>query len=140
MLYCVEVRVLSLVILKMIQKKSNIFIKDNTGAKKCQVISLYNKKYARSGDKALVSLKKVKITKKKKKIIIKKSDIQEILKIRSKINMKNIGGTYIKFYENSAILLNKKGDPMGTKIFGPLPAFLKKKKNFKIYMMSSYIL
>lgn len=123
----------------MIQMQTNLKVSDNTGVKKVQCIKVYTKKHAKIGDIILISVKKIK-PKYNKKYKISKGDMFKAILIRSKYNQKNYINNYISFNENSVILLNNQKKPLGTRILGPMPIFLRKLKFFKIITLSSIII
>lgn len=123
----------------MLQLQSKIQIKDNTGIKEGICIKILNKKNGQIGSLILISIKKIKfnILKKNK---FNKGDVIKGLIIQTKYPSKNNYQNYIKFYNNSAIILNNNNKPLGTKIFGLITSTFRKKKQFKILSLSSNIL
>ena len=94
-------------------------VADNTGAKKLQVIRVlggYKKRYARIGDIVTVTIKEA-----VPHGTVKKSDIVHVVIVRSKKETRRKDGTYIRFDENAAVIVDKKTkEPKGTRIFGPV--------------------
>ena len=121
----------------MLQKQTQLKIKDNRGVKKAQCIQVYNKKIGTVGDFVLVSVKQIQKKKKNSKISLIKGSLFKALIIGQKNFKANLLGTYTLFNENSAILLNNKNQPIGTRILGPIPMSLRFNKNFKIISIGS---
>ena len=125
----------------MIHIQTKLKIKDNTGVKIGQCIKIYKKPVGTIGDIILISVKNLRLNKnKRKKIKITKGNLLKALIIQTKYSVKNTIGNYIKFDNNSAIILNNQNKFMGTRILGPITSELKKKKQFKILYLSSNIL
>lgn len=126
----------------MISIQTKLKVSDNSGVKKVQCIKTYNKNSkGRLGDIILVSIKALKMkTKLKEKINIKKGNIFKALIIRTAYNEKNMPENFIKFNENSVILLNSTGQPIATRILGPVTRNLRKNKKIKILSISSNII
>lgn len=123
----------------MIHLETKIKIKDNTGVKIGQCIKIYKKKTGTIGDLILISVKNLRLNK-KKKIKINKGDLLKALIIQTKYSVKNTIGNYIKFDNNCAIILNNQNKPLGTRILGPITSEFRKKKQFKILSLASNIL
>lgn len=123
----------------MIHLETKLKIKDNTGVKIGQCIKIYKKKTGTIGDLILISVKNLRLNK-KKKIKINKGDLLKALIIQTKYSVKNTIGNYIKFDNNCAVILNNQNKLMGTRILGPITFEFRKKKQFKILSLSSYIL
>jgi large subunit ribosomal protein L14 len=123
----------------MIHLQTILKIGDNTGIKKGQCIKIFKQSKGTIGSIILISIKNLKLnTKKKTKFA--KGDIVRALIIRTKYATKNTIGNYIKFDENSIIILNNQDKPLGTKIFGSITSEFRKRKNFKILSLASNIL
>jgi large subunit ribosomal protein L14 len=123
----------------MIQQQTILKVSDNSGAKTVRCIKVlggFKKKQASLGDILVVSVQKLR-NKMKKNSKVKKKEIYKALIIRTKVYSKKKNGFYIKFQENSVTLINKQGNPVGTRIIGPLPKFLKKKQFQKFISISS---
>jgi large subunit ribosomal protein L14 len=123
----------------MIQTQTLLKVSDNSGAKiaKCiKVLGGFKKKYAKLGDIIIVSIQKLR-NKSKNTSKVKKGEVCKALIIRTKVKYFKKDGTQICFNENSITLLNKQENPIGTRIIGPIPKFLKKKKFQKILSLSS---
>lgn len=123
----------------MIQQQTILKVSDNSGAKtvKCiKVLGGFKKKNASLGDIIVVSVQKLR-NKLKKISKAKKKEIYRALIIRTKVYSKKKNGFSIKFQENSVALINKQGNPVGTRIIGPIPKLLKKKQFQKFISISS---
>jgi large subunit ribosomal protein L14 len=123
----------------MIQQQTILKVSDNSGAKtvKCiKVLGGFKKKNASLGDIIVISVQKLR-NKLKKISKAKKKEIYRALIIRTKVYSKKKNGFYIKFQENSVALINKQGNPVGTRIIGPIPKILKKKQFQKFISISS---
>ncbi|MER3329326.1 MAG: 50S ribosomal protein L14, partial [Candidatus Kapaibacterium sp.] len=102
----------------MIQEETNLAVADNSGAKKIRCIRVlggHGKKYARIGDIIVASVKSA---------IpnggIKKGEVVKAVIVRTAKEQRRSDGSYIRFDDNAAVILNQKGDPKGTRIFGPV--------------------
>jgi len=123
----------------MIQQQTILKVSDNSGAKtvKCiKVLGGFKKKYATLGDTIVVSIQKLR-NKFKKTSKVKKKEIYRALIIRTKVYSKKKDGFHILFKENSVVLMNSQGNPVGTRIIGPLPKKLKNKNFQKFISISS---
>nr|YP_008475365.1 ribosomal protein L14 [Achlya hypogyna]AGS55490.1 ribosomal protein L14 [Achlya hypogyna] len=123
----------------MIHIQTKLKIKDNTGVKIGQCIKIYKKVTGTIGDTILISVKNLRLNK-KKKIKIIKGDLLKALIIQTKYSVKNTTGNYIKFDNNCAVILNNQNKLMGTRILGPITSEFRKKKQFKILSLASNIL
>lgn len=115
----------------MIQHHTILKVSDNSGAKtvKCiKVLGGFKRKFAVIGDIIVTSIQQLR-NKSKKNLKVKKKEIYKALIIRTKTKTKKRDGSIISFKENSVVLLNKQDKPVGTRIIGPIPKFLKKKFN-----------
>jgi large subunit ribosomal protein L14 len=102
----------------MIQKFSVLEIADNSGAKKVMVINVTGstrKRFARIGDVVKVTVKKA-----VPGATVKKSEVLDAVVVRTRKEFRRVDGTYIRFGDNAAVILNKDGQPVGTRIFGPV--------------------
>ena len=118
----------------MIQQQTILKVADNSGAKtvKCiKVLGGFKKRYARLGDIIVVSVKELR-NKSKKTSKIFKGGVFHALVIKTKSNYKKKDGSEFFLKENSVTLINKQGNPVGTRILGPMPKTLKKKKIYEI--------
>lgn len=122
----------------MISVQTQLHIKDNTGIKKGQCIKVYKGKAAKTGDIILISVKKLR--KLKKEIKFKKGEVLKAMVIQTKYKTKSTIDNYIKFDENSVIILNNQLQPASTRITTPITNQLRKRKQFKILSLASNII
>jgi large subunit ribosomal protein L14 len=122
----------------MIQMRSILEVADNSGAKKLGCIKVLGgtrRKYATLGDIIIVSVKDALPNSK-----IKKGDVARAVIVRTRKEIKRLDGSYIKFDDNSAVLINPQGDPVGTRIFGPVARELRAKRFMKIISLAPEVL
>jgi large subunit ribosomal protein L14 len=122
----------------MINVNTKVKIVDNSGAKIGQCIKIYGGSkvnVASIGDTILVAIKEVRSPDK-----VKKGDISKAIVVRINTNVTRSNGLTIRLYENAVILINNKGEPLGTRIFGLIPAELRYKKQIKILSLATNII
>ena len=122
----------------MIQQQTILKVADNSGAKtvKCiKVLGGFKKRYARLGDIIVVSVQQLR-NKSKKTSKVLKGGVFRALVIRTKTQYIKKDGSSFALNENSVTLINKQGNPIGTRILGPIPKILKKKKFMKFVSLS----
>ena len=122
----------------MIQTESQLLVADNSGAKLIQCIKVIGgskRRYARIGDIIIVSIKDA-IPRSK----VKKGEVQRAVIVRTKKPLIREDGSSIKFDSNSAVLLDKSNEPIGTRIFGPVTRELRKKNMMKIVGLAPEVL
>jgi large subunit ribosomal protein L14 len=122
----------------MIQQQTILKVADNSGAKtvKCiKILGGFRKRYAKLGDIVVVSVQQLR-NKSKKTSKVLKGGIFWALVVRTKTQFKKRDGSFFLLSENSVTLLSKQGNPIGTRILGPLPKILKKKKFIKFVSLS----
>jgi large subunit ribosomal protein L14 len=122
----------------MIQTQTNLQAADNSGAKRLYCIRVLGgsrRRYARIGDVIIVSVKEA-IPHAK----VKKGDVMRAVVVRTTKELRRPDGTYIKFDDNSAVLINPNGEPIGTRIFGPVARELRAKKFMKIISLAPEVL
>ena len=122
----------------MIQTTSVLDVADNSGAKKLMCIKVLGgskRKYASIGDVIVVSVKEAIPNAK-----IKKGEVAKAVIVRTKKEISRNDGSYIRFDENSAVLINKDNEPVGTRIFGPVARELRAKKFMKIISLAPEVL
>lgn len=122
----------------MIQMQTRLDVADNSGAKKVQCIKVLGgskRKYASVGDIVVVSVKQAAPNGK-----IKKGQIARAVVVRTKKEIRRRDGSYIRFDNNSAVLLNKDNEPIGTRIFGPVARELRAKRFMKIVSLAPEVL
>lgn len=122
----------------MIQMRSLLEVADNSGAKSVMCIKVLGgtkHKYAGLGDVIVVSIKEA-IPEAK----VRKGDVKRAVIVRLKKETRRLDGTYIKFDENSAVLINEQGEPVGTRIFGPVARELRAKRFMKIVSLAPEVI
>lgn len=122
----------------MIQQQTILKVADNSGAKtvKCiKVLGGFKKRYANLGDIIVVSVQQLR-NKSKKTSKVLKGGVFRALVVRTKTQYKKKDGSSFALNENSVTLINKQGNPIGTRILGPIPKTLKKKKFMKFVSLS----
>ena len=122
----------------MIQMQSNLFVADNSGAKRIQCIKVLGGSKRRSasiGDIIVVSIKDA-IPRAK----VKKGDVYKAVIVRTSKDFKRNDGTSIRFDKNAAVLLDKQEEPIATRIFGPVTRELRSKKFMKIISLAPEVL
>ncbi len=121
----------------MIQERSILKVADNSGAKiiRCfRILGGSRKRYARLGEIFIASVQEAEPRKN-----IKKKDIVRAVLVRQRKAFRRVDGSYVKFDENAAVLVNVKKEPVATRIFGPIPRELKEKGFEKIVTMAEEI-
>jgi large subunit ribosomal protein L14 len=122
----------------MIQMQSVLDVADNSGAKKLlciKVIGGSKRKYASVGDVIVVSVKEAIPNGK-----VKKGTVARAVIVRTAKELRRRDGSYIRFDTNSAVLITKEGEPIGTRIFGPVARELRAKKYMKIVSLAPEVL
>ena len=122
----------------MIQTRSNLDVADNSGARRVQCIKVLGgskRKYASIGDIIVVSVKEAIPNAK-----VKKGDVMKAVVVRTAKEIGRADGTYIRFDNNSAVLIDNQREPVGTRIFGPVARELRAKKFMKIISLAPEVL
>jgi large subunit ribosomal protein L14 len=122
----------------MVQTTSTLDIADNSGAKKVMCIRVLGgtrRKYASLGDVIVVSIKEAIPNSK-----VKKGDVAKAVIVRTKKEVSRQDGSYIRFDSNSAVLVDKDNEPVGTRIFGPVARELRAKRFMKIISLAPEVL
>jgi len=122
----------------MIQMQTMLDVADNSGARKVgciKVLGSSKRKYASLGDVIVVSVKDAIPNAK-----IKKGEVVRAVVVRTKKGIRRVDGSYIKFDDNSAVLINPQNEPIGTRIFGPVARELRAKKFMKIISLAPEVL
>ncbi len=122
----------------MIQVESSLQVADNSGAKRVACIKVLGgskRRYATVGDIIVVSVKEA-IPHAK----VKKGEVMRAVIVRTAKEIRRPDGTYIKFDTNAAVLLTKQGEPVGTRIFGPVARELRAKNFMKIVSLAPEVL
>lgn len=123
---------------KMIQAESKVKIADNTGAKEIKCIKVLGgskRRYARIGDIFVATVKVA-----NPGGVVKKSEIVRAVLVRSKKQYRRPDGSYIRFDENAAVIIDNTNNPRGTRIFGPVARELREKNFMKIISLSPEVL
>ena len=118
----------------MIQQTTVLDVADNTGAKRVTCIKVLGgsrRRYAGLGDIIVVAVQEAIPTAK-----VKKGEVAKAVVVRTKREYRRYDGTYVKFDTNSAVLINPQGEPIGTRIFGPVARELRSKKFMKIVSLA----
>ena len=118
----------------MIQMQTKLKVADNSGAKTVfciKVLGGTRKKYASVGDLIVVSVREALPASK-----VKKGDVHRAVVVRTRKEIRRSDGSYIKFDNNSAVLLNPQHEPIGTRIFGPVARELRAKNFMKIISLA----
>lgn len=122
----------------MVQMQTSLDVADNSGAKRLSCIKVLGgtkRKYASLGDVIVVSVKEAIPNSK-----VKKGDVMRAVIVRTVKEVRRMDGSYIKFDDNSAVLINPQNDPVGTRIFGPVARELRAKKFMKIISLAPEVL
>ncbi len=122
----------------MIQMQSNLFVADNSGARKIQCIKVLGGSKRRSasiGDIIVVSIKDA-IPRAK----VKKGDVYKAVIVRTSKDFNRSDGSTIRFDKNAAVILDKQEEPIATRIFGPVTRELRSKKFMKIISLAPEVL
>jgi len=122
----------------MIQNETVLQVADNSGARRVTCIKVLGgskRRYARVGDVIVVAVKEV-ISGGK----VKKGEVQRAVVVRTAKEFRRPDGSSIRFDENAAVLLSKQGEPIGTRIFGPVTRELRAKGYMKIISLAPEVL
>lgn len=121
----------------MIQQMSRLVVADNTGAKQVMCIKVLGgtrRRYATVGDIITVSVKDA-----APRGTVRKKTIQRAVIIRVKKSVKRPDGSYVRFDDNAAIIVTKEGEPIGTRVFGPVARELREKGFQKIISLAAEV-
>jgi large subunit ribosomal protein L14 len=122
----------------MIQMQTNLDVADNSGARRVQCIKVLGgskRKYASIGDTIVVSVKEA-IPRGR----VKKGQVMKAVVVRTAKGVRRPDGSIIRFDRNAAVLVNPQGEPVGTRIFGPVTRELRAKKHMKIVSLAPEVL
>ncbi len=122
----------------MIQMESVLEVADNSGARRVKCIKVLGgskRKYARLGDVIAVAVRDAIPNGK-----VKKGTLHRAVVVRTKKELRRVDGTYIRFDVNSAVLINKDNEPIGTRIFGPVARELRARRFMKIVSLAPEVL
>ncbi len=122
----------------MIQMQTNLDVADNSGARRVMCIKVLGgskRKYASVGDIIVVSVKEA-IPRGR----VKKGQVMKAVVVRTAKDVKRADGSVIRFDGNAAVLVDNKSEPVGTRIFGPVPRELRAKRHMKIISLAPEVL
>jgi len=122
----------------MIQMRTILEVADNSGAKRVQCLKVLGgsrRRYAELGDVIVVSVKEAMPGMK-----VKKGEVAHAVVVRMRHQTPRADGSYIRFDENSAVLISKEREPIGTRIFGPVARELRAKKFMKIISLAPEVI
>ena len=122
----------------MIQQETRLRVADNSGAKEVLCIKVLGgtrRKYAKLGDVIVVNIKKA--------IpggVVKKGEVTKAVIVRTRKELRRKDGSYIRFDDNAAVLINAQKEPQGTRVFGPIARELREKKFMKILSLAPEVI
>ncbi|MBC7174283.1 MAG: 50S ribosomal protein L14 [Polyangiaceae bacterium] len=122
----------------MIQTETVLDVADNSGAKRVACIKVLGgsrRRFAQLGDVIIVAVQEALPQSK-----VKKGEVARAVVVRTRREYQRPDGTYIKFDTNSAVIINKDGEPIGTRIFGPVARELRAKKFMKIVSLAPEVI
>jgi len=122
----------------MIQLRTNLVIADNSGARKGQCIKILGgsgRRYASIGDIVVITVKEASSNSN-----IKKGEVKKAVIVRTKKAVGRSNGSYIRFDDNAAVILDTQKEPVGTRIFGPVARELRAKQFMKIVSLAPEVL
>ena len=122
----------------MIQTQSRLNVADNSGAKEVMCVKVLGgskRRYAQIGDVIVVSIKEALPNSK-----VKKGDVAKAVIVRTVQRLRRADGSFIRFDDNSAVLINAQKEPVGTRIFGPVARELRAKQFLKIVSLAPEVL
>ena len=122
----------------MIQMQTRLTVADNSGAKRIQCIKVLGgskKRYARIGEIIVASVKEANVGG-----AAKKGEVVKAVIVRTKKEIRRVDGSYVRFDDNAAVIINNQNEPIGTRIFGPVAKELREKKFMKIISLAPEVL
>jgi len=122
----------------MIQEETMLLVADNSGAKKVQCIRVLGgskRRYARLGDMIVVAVKEA-----APEGTVKKGEVRKAVIVRMKKEYRRRDGSYIRFDENAAVLVNDAREPVGTRVFGPVARELRERKFMRIVSLAPEVI
>jgi len=122
----------------MIQMQTNLDVADNSGARRVMCIKVLGgskRRYATVGDIIVVSIKEA-IPRGK----VKKGDVMKAVVVRVRKDIRRADGSVLRFDRNAAVLINNQSEPVGTRIFGPVPREQRAKNHMKIISLAPEVL
>ena len=123
---------------KIIQQETRLTVADNTGAKELLVIRVMgssNKKFASVGDVVIATVKDA-----TPNMAVKKSEVVRAVIVRTKHDISRADGSVIRFDDNAAVVINKDGNPRGTRVFGPVARELRDNNFMKIVSLAPEVI
>lgn len=121
----------------MIQEYSRLIVADNSGAREAMVIKVYggsHRRFGRLGDTVLVTVKDA-----LPNASIKAGDKSKAVLVRTRKECRRRDGSYVRFDDNACVLIDDKGEPKGTRVFGPVARELRERKFTKIVSLASEV-
>jgi large subunit ribosomal protein L14 len=125
-------------VIEVIQQQTMLIIADNSGAKKAQCIKVLGgtrRKYASLGDVITVAIKQA-----LPNGTVKRGEVAKAVVVRTRKEVRRKDGSYIRFDQNAAVIINPQNEPVGTRIFGPVARELREKKFMKIVSLAPEVL
>ena len=122
----------------MIQQETRLTVADNTGAKELLVIRVMgssNKKFASVGDVVIATVKDA-----TPNMAVKKSEVVRAVIVRTKHDITRADGSVIRFDDNASVVINKDGNPRGTRVFGPVARELRDNNFMKIVSLAPEVI
>ncbi|MDH4070976.1 MAG: 50S ribosomal protein L14 [Ignavibacteria bacterium] len=122
----------------MVQEETNLVVADNSGAKRARCIRVLggsDRRYAGLGDVVVVAVKSA-----IPGAGVKKGEVAKAVIVRTKKETRRKDGSFIRFDENAAVLINDQGEPRGTRIFGPVARELRERQYMKIVSLAPEVL
>jgi len=122
----------------MIQQETNLEVADNTGAKKVRCFKVLRgskRRYAGVGDIIICSVKEADV-----KGSVKKGEVVRAVIVRTKTYIRRPDGSFLRFYENSCVIIDDKNNPRGTRIFGPVAREVRDKGFIKISSLAPEVI
>ena len=122
----------------MVQQESRLLVADNTGAKEVLTIRVLGgtkRRYASLGDKIVVSVKNA-----TPNGTVKKGQVSTAVVVRAQKEVRRKDGSYIRFDDNAAVLVNDNKEPQGTRVFGPVARELREKRFMKILSLAPEVI
>ncbi len=122
----------------MIQRTTRLVVADNSGAKEVMCIGILgysNKRYATVGDRIVVSVKKA-----VPRASVEEGDVVRAVVVRTRKEIRRKDGSYVRFDDNAVVLLNQYGEPLGTRVFGPVARELREKGFTRIISLAPEVI
>jgi large subunit ribosomal protein L14 len=122
----------------MIQEETMLSVADNTGAKRVQCIRVLGgskRRYARLGDVIVVAVKEA-----IPEGTVKKGEVRKAVIVRMRKEYRRADGSYIRFDDNAAVLVNEAKEPIGTRVFGPVARELRERKFMRIVSLAPEVI